>query len=122
MDTDKLDFFFSPFETMDFYRTLDLRVREGEFIISATELGEGIQNALVLSILQAFEERRKKGAILLIEEPEMFLHPQKQRTLNKTLRKIGESNQIIYTTHSPHFVSVPDYQEVFLIRKEGNVS
>lgn len=119
-DTDKLDFFFSPFDTMDFYKALDLRVREGKFTISATELGEGIQNALVLSILQAFEERRKKGAILLIEEPEMFLHPQMQRSLYKTIREIGKTNQIIYTTHSPHFVSVPDYNEILLIRKNIN--
>ena len=118
-DADKLDFFFSPFGTMDFYKSLDLLVREGEFTISATQLGEGIQNALVLSILQAFEERRKKGAILLIEEPEMFLHPQMQRSLYKTLRKIGKTNQVIYTTHSPHFVAVPEYHEVLLIRKDS---
>lgn len=117
-DTDKLDFFFSPFDTIDFYKALDLRVREGDFTISATELGEGIQNALVLSILQAFEERRKQGAILLIEEPEMFLHPQMQRSLYKTLREIGKTNQVIYTTHSPHFVAVPDYHEVLLVRKD----
>lgn len=119
-DTDKLDFFFSPFDTMDFYKALDLRVREGDFTISATELGEGIQNALVLSILQAFEERRKQGAILLIEEPEMFLHPQMQRSLYKTLREIGKTNQVIYTTHSPHFVVVPDYHEVLLVRKDND--
>src|SRR5262249_33695584 len=67
IDTNKLDFYFAPLDTIEFYKSLDLRVREGNFNISATELGEGIQNALVLSILQAFEERRKKGAILLIE-------------------------------------------------------
>lgn len=119
-DTDALDFFFSPFDTMDFYRGLDLCVREGDFVVSATELGEGVQNALVLAILQAFEARRKQGAILLIEEPEMFLHPQKQRSLNKTLREIGKTNQVIYTTHSPHFVSVPDYDEVLIVRKSDN--
>jgi putative ATP-dependent endonuclease of the OLD family len=116
-DTDKLDFFFSPFDTMHFYKSLDLLVREGSFTISATELGEGIQNALVLAILQAFEQRRKQGAILLIEEPEMFLHPQMQRSLYKTLCEIAKTNQIIYTTHSPHFVTVPDYHQVLLVRK-----
>ena len=117
-DTDKLDLFFSPFDTMDFYKALDLRVREGDFSVSATELGEGIQNALVLAILKAFEERRKQGAILLIEEPEMFLHPQMQRSLYKTLRDIGKTNQIIYTTHSPHFISIPEYNEVVIVRKD----
>jgi len=116
-DSDKLDFFFSPFSTMDFYRSLDLCVKEGDFVIRASELGEGIQNALVLAILQAFEERKKQGAILLIEEPEMFLHPQMQRSLYKTFREIGKNNQILYTTHSPHFVSVPNYDEVILVRK-----
>jgi putative ATP-dependent endonuclease of the OLD family len=71
----------------------------------------------VLAILQAFEERRKQGAILLIEEPEMFLHPQTQRALYKTLREIGRANQVIYATHSPHFVSVPEYEEILLVRK-----
>ena len=33
----------------------------------------------------------------------MFMHPQMQRSLYKTLRKIGKTNQIIYSTHSPHF-------------------
>lgn len=117
LDADKLDLFFSPFSTMDFYKSLDLRVREGDYSVSATEMGEGIQNALVLAILQAFEERKKKGAILLIEEPEMFLHPQMQRSLYKTIREIARTNQVIYTTHSPHFVSVPDYHEVGLVRK-----
>jgi len=117
-DVDKLDFAFQPFDTIEFFKMLDLRVKdESGFSISASELGDGLQNAMVLAILRAFESTRKKGAILLIEEPEMFLHPQMQRSMYKTLREIGKNNQVIYTTHSPHFVSVPEYNEVLVVRK-----
>ena len=118
VDVDQLDFFFAPFSTIDFYKSLDIIVKEGSFKISATELGEGFQNAIVLAILRAYEERRKSGAIMLIEEPEMFLHPQMQRSLYKTLREIGKTNQVIYTTHSSHFVTIPDCKEVLIVRKD----
>ncbi len=119
LDQNHLDLFFSPLSTMDFYKLLDLRVKENNFTISATNLGGGIQNAIVIAILRAYEERKKKGAILLIEEPEMFLHPQMQRSLYKTIRKIGETNQVIYTTHSPHFVTIPDFEEIRIVKKDA---
>jgi putative ATP-dependent endonuclease of the OLD family len=114
---DAIDLFFTPMGTIDFYKSLDIVIKDHDFVISAAEVGEGFQNAIVLAVLRAFEETRRAGAILLIEEPEMFLHPQMQRSLYKTLRKIGEKNQVIYTTHSPHFVSVPDYRDVLLVRR-----
>lgn len=117
-EDDAIDLYFTPMETMDFYKSLDLVVREGDFSVSATEMGGGMQNAIVLAVLRAFEETRRQGAIILIEEPEMFLHPQMQRSLYSAIERLGQSNQVIYTTHSPHFVSVPDYRNVALIRKE----
>jgi predicted ATP-dependent endonuclease of OLD family len=116
-NADAIDLFFTPLGTMDFYKSLDIIIKDHGFPISATEVGEGFQNAIVLAVLRAFEETRRAGAILLIEEPEMFLHPQMQRSLYKTFRKIGETNQVIYTTHSPHFVSIPEYRDVLLVRR-----
>jgi predicted ATP-dependent endonuclease of OLD family len=116
-EADGTDLYFTPMSSMDFYKNLDLIIKDHGFSISATEVGEGFQNAIVLAVLRAFEETKRQGAMLLIEEPEMFLHPQMQRSLYKTLRKIGETNQVLYTTHSPHFVSVPDYRDVLLVRR-----
>lgn len=117
-DEDAIDLFFTPMDSFEFYKALDLIVKEDDFAISASKMGEGMQNAIVLAILRAFEETRRKGAIILIEEPEMFLHPQMQRSLYTTLERIGETNQVIYTTHSPHFVAVPEFPSVAIVRKE----
>ena len=106
-ETDKLDLFFNPLTSLEFYKSLEIFVNEYGYGVNATELGEGFQNAIVIAILKAFEERRKKGALFLIEEPEMYLHPQMQRSLYKTIRRIGETNQIIFITHSPNFVTIP---------------
>ena len=115
-----IDFYFAPPTSSDLYESLDLYIKENGFSSNATELGGGFQNVIVMAILKTFEEKKKKGAIFLIEEPELYLHPQMQRFLYKTLRNIGKDNQIIYTTHSPHFVTIPEYNEVVLIAKDKN--
>jgi len=119
-ETDKLDLFFNPLTSLGFYKSLEIFVKEYDYSVNATELGAGFQNAIVLAILKAFEERRKNGALFLIEEPEMYLHPQMQRSLYKTIRKIGETNQIIYITHSPNFLTIPNFDEIILISKNEN--
>jgi predicted ATP-dependent endonuclease of OLD family len=119
LDGDKLDIQFAPFTSLDFYKSLELFVIENNFRINATELGGGFQNAIVIAIMKAFEERKKQGAIFLIEEPEMFLHPQMQRSLYKTLRNIGQTNQVIYITHSPHFVTIPEFDEIRIVSKNN---
>ncbi len=119
-DSEKLDVFFNPLTSLDFYKSLEIWVKENDFKINATELGGGFQNAIVIAILKAFEERKKQGAIFLIEEPEMFLHPQMQRSFNKTLREIGKTNQVIYITHSPIFLSIPNFDEIIIVKKSNN--
>ncbi len=119
-ETDKLDLYFNPLSSIEFYKSLEIYVKEHEYNINAIELGAGFQNAIVMAILKAFEDRKKQGALFLIEEPEMYLHPQMQRSLYKTIRQIGETNQIIYITHSPHFVTIPEFNEIVIVSKNKN--
>jgi energy-coupling factor transporter ATP-binding protein EcfA2 len=47
----------------------------------------------------------KPGDCLLIDEPELSLHPQVQRNLAGVLLRASVSNQLIVATHSPHFLT-----------------
>ncbi len=54
-----------------------------------------------------------KNAILLLDEPGLNLHGLKQREFRKTLSRLSEVNQTLYSTHSPFLVG-PD--ELDLVR------
>ncbi|MEQ5840110.1 AAA family ATPase [Paraburkholderia acidicola] len=56
---------------------------------------------------------KHRNAILLLDEPGLSLHGLKQREFRSTLSRLSESNQAIYTTHSPFLVG-PD--ELDLVR------
>lgn len=46
--------------------------------------------------------------IVLIDEPELSLHPQAQKLLARVLARFASDRQIIVTTHSPYFVNWSD--------------
>ena len=68
--------------------------------------GTGLQSMFILSLLETYAEMAERSdSILLIEEPEVYLHPAFQRKMFNALRKIASVNQVIYTTHSPIMIS-----------------
>ncbi len=54
-----------------------------------------------------------KNAILLLDEPGLSLHGLKQREFRTTISRLAETNQTIYTTHSPFLVGP---EELDLVR------
>jgi predicted ATP-dependent endonuclease of OLD family len=119
-DSDKLSFSFELFDAMQFFKSIRLCFNEGGTLIDATHMGTGVQNALVVAIFQAYEQLRKRGALFLVEEPEMYLHPHRQRFFYRTLVRIADDNQVIYTTHSPNFVTIPDFENVRIVHRDAN--
>lgn len=78
--------------------------------------GSGTQNRtrILLALLQTKKKREsasesdKITPIIIIEEPESFLHPSAQAEFGKVLQDIAQEFQIqvIATTHSPHMLSM----------------
>lgn len=86
-----------------------------EFDINSLSSGE---KQLFLRTL-AIKMLEPENSIILIDEPELSLHPKWQAKIIKVYEKIGKNNQIIIATHSPHILgSVPKENIIILAKKE----
>lgn len=86
--------------------------------IDFERMGSGVQSALVMSLLQTYRKLKKENAILLFEEPELYLHPHGRRNLFRLLKDLAASGvQTIYTTHSQEFVDLESIESVRLVYK-----
>ena len=94
-----------------------LRIRaDGQYlkVVVENDLGVEIELAqrsegfqwLVSFFVVFFAEARDRyaNAVLLLDEPGLSLHGLKQRDFRQTLSRLAESNQTLYTTHSPFLV------------------
>ena len=60
------------------------------------------------------------NSIILIDEPELSLHPKWQQRIIEVYRKIGENNQIIVATHSPHILGSVSNENIFILYRNEN--
>lgn len=69
-------------------------------------LGDGFKAMLVMAIIQVMIDLNEGGKIIVLEEPETFLHEHYQDYFYSLLLKLAKNNQVIYSTHSKKFVDV----------------
>ena len=60
------------------------------------------------------------NSIILIDEPELSLHPKWQQRIIEVYKKIGENNQIIIATHSPHILGSVTSENIFILFRNEN--
>ena len=85
------------------------------------ELSSG-EKQLFLRTL-AIKMLNPENSIILIDEPELSLHPKWQQRIVDVYRKIGKNNQIIIATHSPHILGSVKKENIMLLDKndEGKI-
>lgn len=79
----------------------------GAKIVNILNSGTGLQSMYILALLEVWAEMSEiqDSTILLVEEPEVYLHPEYQRRMFAAMRRIADNNQVIFTTHSPIMIS-----------------
>jgi len=100
--------------------------------------GHGLQRALTFALIKVISnnlktERAKAASehiaprtasastYFILEEPELYLHPQAQRALFDSLVSLSESkNQVVICTHASALIDVERYKSICIVKKDSD--
>ncbi len=87
-------------------------------------MGHGAQRSIQMALVRHLADiKREMGGassntILLIDEPELYLHPQAIEVLRDALKILStQGYQVIFSTHSPFMITSKDVENTILVRK-----
>ncbi len=118
---------FSGFD-MDYERIpYEISLGEKNFALPLDDWGSGTKNrTLILSsifnaknLIEQDDESNKITPIVIIEEPESFLHPSAQSEFGRILQDLSKELeiQVIATTHSPYLLSHHNPKSNILVKR-----
>jgi Predicted ATP-dependent endonuclease of the OLD family len=84
------------------------------FLVQAN--GAGIRESLRLILDYEFQ----RPTILLVEEPEIHLHPALETNMMRYLRSLSSQCQVFITTHSTNFLDTAAMSNVYLVSRTGS--
>lgn len=127
--TEKYDVELSPLEGFAAREMpLGINLKDKNVEVPLSDWGSGTQNRthILMAVLQANRIKTtglpddKITPIVVIEEPESFLHPSAQAEFGRMLRHLSDELgiQIIVTTHSPHMLNQEDGASNILLSRE----
>lgn len=68
-------------------------------------MSAGLKSIYLLSLIETYiQENSKMPCIVMIEDPESYLHPQLQKSASEILYRLSKKNQVIFSTHSPNML------------------
>jgi energy-coupling factor transporter ATP-binding protein EcfA2 len=85
------------------YDSLFLAKKLSALDLPVASLGSGIEMIVCLLFLETMASLSREKVIILIDEPEVHLHPTLQDNLMKYLNELAKEQQVIFSTHSPYF-------------------
>lgn len=107
---------------------LSINLKDKQVEVPLNDWGSGTQNRthVLISILQANRIKRSESSsdkitpIVLVEEPESFLHPSAQAEFGTILQSLSEELdiQIIVSTHSPYMLNQVQPEANILLRRK----
>lgn len=78
----------------------------------------GISDGTISTILLISSLYFQNSVIVLIEEPESYLHPGLYHALSELIKDASDKKQIFITTHDPILASLFDVDDILLIQRD----
>jgi predicted ATP-dependent endonuclease of OLD family len=120
----KLEFKLIQDTKNDCYKGIKILLDDGYYSM-LEEKGSGIKSLIIIELFKLYcKKYHKFSSCLIVEEPEVFLHPQARSVLSKKIDQfiVGNNNQTIITTHSEQFLSNFDIQQLTFISNSNKGS
>lgn len=74
--------------------------------------------SLILSLSAQNESQNLSGNLIIIDEPEVHLHPSGIKYMRDELLKLGKKNQVFVATHSPYMVDTDSPERHWIVEKK----
>lgn len=116
----KIDLLIEITETGTFSLLIKDKGKENEhdrFTITDRSQGAMQFLSLILSLSLETANHERKNELILIDEPEVHLHPSGIRDLSKELLKIGQDNYVFLATHSPFMIDKEHKERHYIVTK-----
>lgn len=78
--------------------------------------------SFLLQVSAKVRSKELNNVLILVDEPEMGLHPGGARSLMKELVKIGTTNKVVYSTHSIFMVDRDVVNRHLIVQKKNEVT
>jgi putative ATP-dependent endonuclease of OLD family len=110
----------------DLFKQGNIKVKEAgnQQTTDFSQMGHGAQRAIQMTLIRHLAEITKdatkegKTNLLLIDEPELFLHPQAIEQIRGSLKVLASKGyQVIFSTHSPFMIDQVDIPITNIVRK-----
>ena len=70
-----------------------------------SQMSRGMRSIYMLSLMETYIEGEDRlPCVIIVEYPELFLHPQLQKEASELLYRLSKKNQVIFSTHSPQLL------------------
>lgn len=111
-----------PETKTDLYKNVRIYIDDG-IDRPLEKKGTGIQSAVIVALFTVYCDKfHPSSSLLIVEEPELFLHPHAKRVISAELESFVNKEmdrQVILSTHSSEFVRNVPIDRIALLSKEG---